>query len=92
MAPHYKNRLKISDAIKKSKEIYIGFHTRKGYIQFKSSAAQLRNACSKIATNIRVLDKSKANQNPPADWELNANGILIVDFLDRYLYRNLRND
>lgn len=92
MAPNYKNRLKISDALKRSKEVYIGFHTRKGYIQFKSSAKQLRNACSKIATNIRVLDKSKANQNPPADWELNHNDVLIVDFLDRYLYRNLRND
>ena len=84
--------MKISEALKLSTEIYIGFYTRKGYIQFKSSAKQLKNACQKIGANIRILDKSKANQNPPADWELNHNNVLIVDFLDRYLYRNLRND
>tara|TARA_R110002126_G_scaffold95319_2_gene224164 strand:+ start:384 stop:638 length:255 start_codon:yes stop_codon:yes gene_type:complete len=79
----------ISEAIKKSKEIYIGFHTVKGYVQFKSSAKQLKKACQKIGYSVRVLNKSKSNPNPAAEWELGHNDILIVDFLERkYVYRN----
>ena len=86
---NYKNRMKISEAMKLSDEIYIGFHTKCGYIQFQTSKKQLRNACHKIASSVRILDKSKNNKYPPADWELNHNDILIIDFLDREMYRNV---
>ena len=83
-----KKKMPIGDAIKLADDIYIGFISTLGYVQFRSSYAQLQNALSKLSIGgLWALNKSKNNPNPPAEWNLqnyydgkSDRTILIVDF------------